>query len=173
MTDQELIERFEDGTLSHEGFHHREHVRVGFLYLTKYPVLEALQAFSKALHRLAENPRKASALPRDHNLGVRLSYSGAHGESRKESEMGRIRRNNPDLLAWKDGILTRYYRPETLASDLARTIFVFPDLPGTKLRLLRDCLTSSSVGSREASVNWTTGGPLNELGSNRCTITPD
>ena len=30
-------------------------------------------------------------------------------------------RNNPDLLTWKDGILTRYYRAETLASDLAKT----------------------------------------------------
>jgi hypothetical protein len=40
-------------------------------------------------------------------------------------------RNNPDLLSWKDGILTRYYRAETLASNLAKTIFVLPDLrPG-------------------------------------------
>ena len=37
-------------------------------------------------------------------------------------------RDNPDLLAWKDGILAQYYRPETLTSDLARAVFVFPDL---------------------------------------------
>jgi hypothetical protein len=35
--------------------------------------------------------------------------------------------NNPDLLVWKDGILSRYYCPETLSSDLARTVFVLPD----------------------------------------------
>jgi hypothetical protein len=54
LTDQELLERFEDGTLSHEYFHHREHVRAAFLYLTNLPVLEALQSFSRALR---DSPR--------------------------------------------------------------------------------------------------------------------
>lgn len=35
--------------------------------------------------------------------------------------------HNPDLLEWKDGILGRYYRQETLKSELARSIFLFPD----------------------------------------------
>jgi hypothetical protein len=34
---------------------------------------------------------------------------------------------NPDLLEWKNGILTRYYRDATLQSDLARNVFIFPD----------------------------------------------
>jgi hypothetical protein len=34
---------------------------------------------------------------------------------------------NGDLLSWKDNVLKKYYRGETLASDLARTTFVFPD----------------------------------------------
>jgi hypothetical protein len=37
------------------------------------------------------------------------------------------------LLTWKNGILSRYYRAETLASDLARAVFLFPDLPGQTL----------------------------------------
>ena len=126
LTDQELIEHFEDGTLSNERFHHRDHVRAAFLYLTKHPVLEALQAFSRALRRFAETHGKPQALPRDCNLGIRFSYSRAHDARWQQTGMGRVRRNNPDLLAWKDGILTRYYRAETLASDLARAIFVFP-----------------------------------------------
>jgi hypothetical protein len=36
-------------------------------------------------------------------------------------------RQNPDLLIWKDGILTRYYHEATLKSDLARTVFLLPD----------------------------------------------
>ena len=36
-------------------------------------------------------------------------------------------RLNPDLLSWRPSILDRYYRPETLASDLARRVFVLPD----------------------------------------------
>jgi len=37
---------------------------------------------------------------------------------------------NPDLLQWKPGILDRYYREATLRSDLARSVFLFPDLRG-------------------------------------------
>src|SRR5947208_1955642 len=37
---------------------------------------------------------------------------------------------NPDLLMWKDGILNRYYHGATLKSDLARSVFIFPDKCG-------------------------------------------
>jgi hypothetical protein len=36
-------------------------------------------------------------------------------------------RRHPDLLTWQNGILTRYYEEATLQSDLARTVFLFPD----------------------------------------------
>jgi hypothetical protein len=32
-----------------------------------------------------------------------------------------------DLLDWKENILKKYYRAETLASDLARRTFLMPD----------------------------------------------
>jgi len=35
--------------------------------------------------------------------------------------------NNPDLLVWRNGILASYYRESTLRSDLARSVFLFPD----------------------------------------------
>jgi hypothetical protein len=34
---------------------------------------------------------------------------------------------NPDMLTWNNGILSRYYQESTLQSDLARTVFLFPD----------------------------------------------
>lgn len=128
MTDQELINRFEDGTLSNERFHHREHIRAAFIYLTEYSVLEALQAFSKALRRFAESHGK----PQLYHATVTWAYvlliqermaRGGYKQSWDE-----FARDNPDLLTWRDGILTRYYRAETLASDLAKAIFVLPDL---------------------------------------------
>jgi len=131
LTDQELLERFEDGTLSHEYFHHREHVRAAFLYLTNLPVLEALQSFSRALQRFAETQGK----PQLYHATVTWAYVFLIHERmmRSPNKPGweEFARNNPDLLSWKDGILTRYYRAETLASNLAKTIFVLPDLrPG-------------------------------------------
>ena len=52
MTDNELLERFETCTLPNSAFHHEDHVKVAFLYLCKYPVLEALARFSTSLARL-------------------------------------------------------------------------------------------------------------------------
>ena len=34
---------------------------------------------------------------------------------------------NEDLLSWKDSVLKKYYREETLTSDLAKKTFVLPD----------------------------------------------
>lgn len=53
MTDNELLSGFESCTLANEAFHHEEHVRVAFLYLSRYPALEALERFSTALVRFA------------------------------------------------------------------------------------------------------------------------
>jgi hypothetical protein len=128
MTDQELIEQFEDGTLPIEGFHHREHVRTAFLYLTKYPVLEALQIFPRTLRRFAE----ARGKPQLYHQTITWAYifliqeRMARAGSKQSWE--EFARDNPDLLVWKDGILTRFYRSETLTSELARTVFLLPDL---------------------------------------------
>ena len=127
MTDQELIERLESGTLSHEGFHHREHVRAAFLFLTKYPVLEALRGFSKALRTLAENRGKPQAYHETITWAYVLLIQERMKRDGKKQQWEEFSENNSDLLVWKDGLLTRYYRPETLESNLARTVFVFPD----------------------------------------------
>lgn len=128
MTDEELIEQFEDGTLPNECFHHREHVRVAFLYLTRYPVPEALQIFSKTLRRFAE----ARGKPQLYHETITWAYVFLIRErmarTGKNQSWDEFARGNPDLLLWKGGILTRYYRAETLTSDLARAVFVLPDL---------------------------------------------
>ena len=53
MTDEALLEQFENCTLPNESFRHRDHVHVAFIYLKKYPGLEALARFSQALVRFA------------------------------------------------------------------------------------------------------------------------
>jgi hypothetical protein len=35
--------------------------------------------------------------------------------------------SNPDLLTWRPSVLSGYYTEETLQSDLARRVFLFPD----------------------------------------------
>jgi len=128
MTDQELIEQFEDGTLPIEGFHHREHVRTAFLYLTKYPVLEALQIFSRTLRRFAETRGKPQLYHQTITWAYIFLIQERMARAGSKQSWEEFARDNPDLLVWNDGILTRFYRSETLTSELARTVFVLPDL---------------------------------------------
>ena len=53
MEDKELIERFESCTLAGKDFHHRDHVKVVWLYLRCNSVLETLGRFAAGLKRFA------------------------------------------------------------------------------------------------------------------------
>ncbi len=125
MTNEELIHSFETDTLPADSFHHADHVRLAFAYLSKYPVLQALDKFATALKRFAAARGKSGL----YNETITHSYFFLIRE--------RIARDpkptweefagcNPDLLVWKGGILARYYRESTLQSELARWYSYFP-----------------------------------------------
>jgi hypothetical protein len=125
--DKEFIAGFESGALSNEHFHHADHVRMAFLYLSRYPVLEAIERFSASLARFAA----AKGKPQLYNETVTWAFlllirermaRAAHPQTWAE-----FIQVNSDLLVWKGGILQKYYRDETLASDLAKKVFLFPD----------------------------------------------
>jgi hypothetical protein len=128
MTDQELLDRFEDGTLPQECFHHGEHVRTAFLYLSKYPALEALQMFCANLRKFPIALGKTGLYHETITWAYVFLIHERMASSEKKQTWEEFARNNPDLLQWKNGILTKYYRPETLASHRARSVFVLPDL---------------------------------------------
>jgi hypothetical protein len=126
MTDDELIHAFETDTLPENSFHHADHVRLAFAYLSRYPVLEALERFATALKRFAAARGKSQlyseTVTHAYFFLIRERMARVEGSGWEE-----FARSNPDLLTWKGGILSRYYQEATLRSDLARTVFVFPD----------------------------------------------
>jgi len=129
MTNREIVERFEQGIPHGDGFHHADHLRVGFAYICEFPIYEAMQKFSSALKALAiKNGR-----PHRYNETITWAYLFLIRE-RITRAGGRLEweefvEQNPDIFAWKPDILSRYYREETLQSDLAKSMFVMPDLP--------------------------------------------
>jgi hypothetical protein len=126
MSDEELILRFETGAISPSGFHHADHVRLAFAYLRTYPLLTALEKFSSALQRFAASVGK----PHRYNQTITFAYLFLMHERMIRASFLQwedFARDHGDLLTWKEGILNRYYRPETLNSDLAREAFIFPD----------------------------------------------
>jgi len=127
MTDAELIEQFEQCTLSGDCFHHREHVRVAFLYLSQHPLTEALQRFSAGLQRFAAAQGKAQRYHETITWAYVFLIHDRMSRTEKRQTWDEFAESNADLLIWKGGILNRYYREETLASELARRTFIFPD----------------------------------------------
>jgi hypothetical protein len=126
--DDDFIARFEDCTLPNAEFHHRDHVRLAWLYLRREPVLGALTRFTEGLKRFAH----ANGHDGLYHETITWAYLFlvhqriATGPADESFESFTAR--NPDLLTWRPSILAGYYRDETLASELARKLFVFPDL---------------------------------------------
>src|SRR5260370_15975191 len=127
MTDDEFIASFENSTLDNASFRHIDHIRMAFLYLSRYPALEALQRFSTALIRLANSIGKPQLYHETITWAFLLLIRERLVRAGGRQTWREFAAANNDLLDWKDNILKTYYRGETLSSDLARSTFVFPD----------------------------------------------
>jgi hypothetical protein len=127
MSDEEFIRRFNDCTLPAESFHHADHIRLVWLYLDRYSVLETLERFCGGLKRFATANGKARLYHETiswayvfviHERVQRL------GDSQSWQEFAAA---NADLFDWQNSILKSLYQEETLRSELARRVFVLPD----------------------------------------------
>jgi hypothetical protein len=127
MSDDEFVARFEDCTIANESFHHADHVRIAYLYLCRYPAMEALQRFSTSLIRFAT----AHGKPQLYHETITWAFLFLIRE--RMARMGypqswdEFAAGNADLLNWKENVLKKYYRAETLSSEFARKTFLFPD----------------------------------------------
>ena len=126
MTNAELISEFEQGRAP-GAFHHADHVRVAFAYISELPLLDALAKFPAALKRFAVAKGKPNlyheTITWAYLLLIRERLARAGSAQTWEQFAG----DNKDLLIWKGGILSHLYRQQTLDSDLARQTFILPD----------------------------------------------
>ena len=133
MRDEEFIERFENCTLPGESFHHPDHIRVVWLYLRCYSVLETLNRFSEGLKRFAT----ANGKPNLYHETITWAYVFLIHERRersgREQSWAEFVATNGDLFDWKNNVLKSYYQDDTLRSEIARRVFVFPDRLSTSL----------------------------------------
>jgi hypothetical protein len=125
MTNEELIRQFESDELAGE-FHHADHVHLAFAYLSLHPVLHALEKFCVALKRYAAARGKSQL----YHETISHAYFFLIRERMARTTAANwedFAQKNPDLLVWKNGILEHYYQQSTLQSNLARSVFLFPD----------------------------------------------
>ena len=133
MSDEQFIEDFENCTLPASSFHHQHHVKMVWLYLQRYPVLETLTRFTENLKRFAA----ANGKPNLYHETITWAYVFLiHERMKRNSDENweEFAGRNPDLLNWKSSVLKSLYRDETLQSDLARVMFLFPDVASRHVR---------------------------------------
>ena len=110
---------------------HRDHVRLGWIYLAREPLARAAARFIDDLQRLAA----ALGAPGKYHETLTWAYllwihaCMISGPTPADSEA--FLSAHPELLV--PGGLRRFYREETLAAPRARRVFVLPDL-----RAIRD-----------------------------------
>jgi hypothetical protein len=121
------MEAFEAGALPIGSFHHAEHVKMAFLYLKKFAPLEALCRFSSGLARFATAHGKPDLYNETITWAFFLLIRERIARANSSQTWAEFSAGNGDLLRWEDNILKKYYRPETLASALAKSVFLFPD----------------------------------------------
>jgi hypothetical protein len=128
--DEAFLAAFETGTWPFEKWHHREHIRVAYLYLCRFPypeALEKMQSGIKALniaHKVPEKPGRGYHETIT-QAWMRLTHQ-AFVESGKAETSEAFLSKHPTLTS-KDTLLAHYAK-ERLMSAEARRQFVEPDL---------------------------------------------
>ena len=126
LTDDELMEQFQRTTLPTTSFDHRQHVRVAWLFVTRFGMPNAITAFSDALRRFAA----AKGAHHLYHVTVTWAYLlliNQRQQTCRAADWKTFAATNADLLRWKPSILDEYYTSDALWSDVARHSFVMPD----------------------------------------------
>jgi hypothetical protein len=106
-------------------FGHRQHVHLTWLAVRRCGVPAAVTLVSDGIQRTA----RYAGVPQKYNATVSRAWVelvGHHAAEHDEDDFDAFAERNPALLDKR--LLTRFYRPATLASAPARTGWVEPDL---------------------------------------------
>ena len=128
MSHAEFAELLQE-CLSPDGqFHHAGHVKLAWLHLRRYPLLEALSRFRSGLKHFAESHGQAEKYHETLTIGYLLLIQECMARSASDWES--FAQHNPDLLDWQNSQLKKLYSQELLWSAAARNSFVLPDRMG-------------------------------------------
>ena len=124
--EQALVDAFRAGTLGDDAFHHRDHVRMAWIYVRRYGLESAVTHFTDDLRAFAT----AKGVPRLYHATITVAYLSLVAERLRlmpEAPWDAFAARHDDLLRWKPSVLDAYYSPERLWSDRARAQFLLPD----------------------------------------------
>ena len=121
-----FLEKFLAGDIPAAEFRHADHVRAGYELLRAMDFLDAVSAYGRALKIMTARVGKPEKL--HHTITIAfLAVIAERMEQASHGDFDAFLAANSDLM--DRAILGRWYNPERLRTDAARSRFVLPD-PG-------------------------------------------
>ena len=137
-SDEDFLRAFEDLTFPVKLFHHREHIRVAWLYLKSSDATRAAERMSTGIRRFANHHGATQKYHHTLTLFWMRLVAVAMVETEEGSTFEEFFAGNPELGDKK--LIAGYYSRDLLESAGAREGWVAPDLqPLPSLRIYRCC----------------------------------
>jgi hypothetical protein len=122
---KEFLHSFEQYDIDASAFGHIDHIGVAYEMLLQYDFLTASINYSDCIKTIATR----AGAGRKFNTTITIAFLSLIAERMEGSEQGTFEvfiENNQDLLS--RNVLAKWYSPERLQSDAARTVFLMPDV---------------------------------------------
>ena len=126
LTDAEFVRAFEACQLSNESFHHRDHIRLAWIYLQRYPELEARELMAGAIRKFAAHHGKSDKYHETVTVAWLRLVANAIARTPPGSSFEHLTAAAPELLDKRT--IEKFYSAAALASESARAWWVEPDL---------------------------------------------
>ena len=137
-SDEDFLRAFEDLSFPADLFHHREHIRVAWLYLKSSDATRAAEKMSEGIRRFANHHGATQKYHHTLTLAWMRLVAAALVEIPEGFTFEQFITTHPEL---KDArLLDQHYSKEILQTGTAREGWVEPDLrPLPELRIYRCC----------------------------------
>ncbi len=122
-----FIDAFERCAMPPGSFRHRDHVWLAWLYLRLYPGPVALGRYAEGLKRFAASIGQDGLYHETITYAFIFLINERMQHDDLDDSWDAFAARNDDLLSQGIRFLHAYYRPETLASDRARKVFLMPE----------------------------------------------
>ena len=137
-SDEDFLRAFEDLSFPAELFHHREHVRVAWIYLRTSDATRAAERMAASIRRFANHVGATQKYHHTLTLAWVRLVAAALVETPEGYSFEQFLGSHPEL--GDKNLLAKYYSDELLQSSAAREGWVEADLqPLPVLRVYRCC----------------------------------
>ena len=137
-SDEDFLRAFEELSFPADQFHHREHIRVAWLYLKSSDATRAAERMATGILRFANHQGATQKYHHTLTLAWMRLVAAALVETPDGYNFTEFLAEHPEL-GDKD-LLKKYYSPKLLQTNTAREGWVEPDLrPLPDLRVYRCC----------------------------------